>query len=375
MFRFVAVVLIAFISTDFLDILDYYNNGIYLLNRPILAISLLLLVASHKGTAGHDRLRAVLAPMLPCVLFLGVALIGDMSGEFHDYSFMLDTIKIFILFTFITLFFRRIDYAWFSVSFQLIFLLGTALYIFLVFTVGLPHVRVNTTEIGINVNSNTISYLAVFSVLLIEHTRISSRKYFGMLYAILIIFTAFLVININQSIGAMSLLGFIMVVRLWLSRTPLAVKVLLFLLLFLFMFYGFYGAIEFLQPIIGRGKDLGTLDVRLFMAEVAWNEFVKAPLFGVGPKDIVTHYGQNHLYYLNIVAFYGILGLSIFLYWFYKMAGGLGGLRSSINSKMLLVSLLLMLFLAPPLMFFGVVFALVGNDCRLHLTTRDPIRI
>jgi hypothetical protein len=339
--------------------LTYYNK--YLV---IIIISVLLFKATSKD---YDIKLPGLGWLLTFFTYLIVrSLFNDDNINYElTYGYILKNYLIFVII--INIFKSDADISIFSLMVGIVISLNILCYLINIesFVVNMYKTRV-VSELFVDININTISYLAVLMFLSISYCFRNNKSIFN--YSVNLSFgmLAMYVIMFNATRGAL-LISVLAVSFLFIKREKILLSVsLVGIVLILFqLVQSLVPNPEMLFSRISEGIESGD-PARQYLTAIAWEVFKQNPLWGKGFEYMFSADGQtNHLFYLTLLVCYGIYGMLLLIAFGIKLFSP-RLLLVSRYSMIFIMFIIVYLIFAPPYIFISIVMAFVYNEIRQY---------
>jgi len=361
--KIVFALVISYVTSYSANIFDiYFSFDLYSYNK-FLVMCLAGVVIINKYLNREIQLKA--PGFLWFNIFLGYALLhGFYPGGERSLNIALALVKIYILFLItINLFTTKKDYTILGVTYLAVTSAAMAVY----YTHAKQHgwdSRIVSEKLGFFVNANTMSYISTLAFITYMFATRNIR-FKGRLFSQLCILAgATIIINANGSLGAILLLT-IAVIFTMLNLKNIRAS-LLSVCIILSIGYTYYKYFPYTKQISKRIEskiELGIHDDRFYLTQISLDAFWDEPIWGKGYDCLWTYKGEtiNHLWYLNVLVAYGILGLLFVCIWFTRIFPARTFFISQ-YSKLLVAYLLIFLLLGPPATYLALAMAFLYQE-------------
>jgi len=311
-------VIISYVTSYSANIFDiYFPQDLYSYNKFLVFGLAGIILINHY----LNRKVQLKAPgFLWFNIFFGYALLhGLYPGGDRYLDIAMGLLKVYTLFlVIINLFKTRKDYTILGIVYTAVTTIVIAVYYIHAKRYGWQS-RITSELLGFFVNANTMSYISTLAFITFMFATRNRRFKGRLLSQLCILAGAATIINANGSIGAAFFLALAVVFTMFKLENA---KVLLLSVCIIFIIgYVYYKYAPYTELIIQRIEnkiEIGQAGERFYLIRIAFDAFWDKPVWGKGYDSLWVYPGEsiNHLWYLNVLVAYGILGLLFVFIWF-----------------------------------------------------------
>lgn len=365
--------LVVYVGTSAGAYIDYYFSGFQVATMNKFITFLLLIVIIVRTLMSKSELK--LPGLFQVGLFTAYVLLnGVLTYNEHWFYLCSTALKIYVFFLLlINLFRKKMDWELFTLSFLAISTIVIAIYMYGIASNQLfGKIRLENNDIVIN--SNTVAYLVLLTIVVAHFYFLDKHKLYSSLMFI-VFGVGVSIIMILGSRGAFLLSIGIFLLTTWKTRD---VKSFIYSLVFItfasIVISQAFNEIDYFSERIFETKRFKD-EIRFQSTNYAFRVFLESPIWGGNIDNIystVTR-SMNHLWYLNLLVAYGLVGFMLFTYSTLCIFS-IKLIRMSLKYAVFLGYIVVFLLFSPPNMFLSIAMFFLYHE-RQKLMTKKKISI
>jgi hypothetical protein len=349
--------------------IDYYFSGIHVATMNKFITFLLLIVIIVKTLLSKSELK--LPGLFQVGLFTTYVLLnGVLTYNEHWFYLCSTVLKIYVFFLLlINLFRKELDWGLFTISFLAISTIVIVIYMYGIISNQLfGIIRLENKDVVIN--SNTVAYLVLLTIV-VAHFYFSDKHKLSSSLMFIVFAVGISIIMILGSRGAFLLSIGIFLLTTWKTKD---VKSFIYSLVFIaiasIVVSQVFNEIDYFSERIFETKRFKD-EIRFQSTNYAYSFFLESPIWGGNIDNIfstVTR-SMNHLWYLNLLVAYGLVGFMLFTYSTLCIFG-MKLLRMSLKYAVFLGFIVVFLLFSPPNMFLSIAMFFLYHERQKLLTKK-----
>jgi hypothetical protein len=337
--------------------------GIDLLPFNKYITSLLLLILFIKYLVNNSVIHLPGLFML-IIFFSYVLLYGIFSNSTHWFFIAFSVLKPYIFFVIIiNLINNEKELKILSICVSIISVVAVSIYMFGLFT-NKQFGEIRLSHDIIIINGNTVSYLILLTTIFIDYNIIKRTLFFNGIKLLLYSFAAYLIIILGTR-GAFILLIIAATLSVFeFKNTKELLITIAFIFGFMMLIRTIFSQTDYFNDRFVNVSNY-TDEIRFQSTIYAFNRFLENPILGGNIDAIYSSVtrSMNHLWYLNVLVSYGIIGFSLLIIAFNSILKIRFRLMTRFSFT-LLAFLLIHLIFAPPILYLSIVLAFLYSDTR-----------